>query len=56
MDQPDRAAAVADRLQEARDEIAVHGGGIAAGAILQHAEAIDDDIDGAIAQQPRQRG
>ena len=53
--QPDRAAAVADRLQQPRDEIAVHGGRVAAGAVLQHAEAIDDDIDAVIAQQPRQR-
>ena len=45
MDQADRTAAVADRLQQPRDEIAMHGGGVAAGAILQHAEAIDDDID-----------
>jgi hypothetical protein len=56
MHQPDRTVAFADRLQQARDEIAMHGGGVAAGAVLQHAEAIDDDIDAAIAQQPRQRG
>ena len=33
----------------------MHGGGVAAGTVLQHAEAIDDDIDAVIAQQPRQR-
>ncbi len=42
--------------QQARDEIAMHGAGVAAGAVLQHAEAIDDDIDLALADQPRQRG
>ena len=55
MHQPDRAVAFADRLQQPHDEIAMHGGGVAAGAVLQHAEAIDDDIDVVIAQQPRQR-
>ena len=45
MHQPDRTAAVADRLQQPRDEIAMHGGRVAAGTVLQHAEAIDDDID-----------
>ena len=56
MHQPDRTVAVADRLQQPRDEIAMHGGRVAAGAVLQHAETIDDDIDAVIAQQPRQRG
>ena len=37
--------------KQPRDEIAMHGVGVAAGAILQHAEAIDDDIDGVLAQQ-----
>ena len=36
---------LADRLQQPRDEIAMHGGRVAAGAVLQHAETIDDDID-----------
>ena len=48
MDEADRATGVADRLQQPRDEIAMHGAGIAAGAVLQHAEAIDDEIDAAI--------
>jgi hypothetical protein len=51
----DGAAAVADRLQQPRDKIAMHGVGVAAGAILQHAEAVDDEVDGALAQQPCQR-
>ena len=37
MHQPDRTVAVADRLQQPRDEIAMHGGGVAAGTVLQHA-------------------
>ena len=37
MHQPDRTVAVADRLQQPGDEIAMHGGGVAAGAVLQHA-------------------
>jgi hypothetical protein len=53
--QPDRAAAIADRLQQPRDEIAMHGTGIAAGSVLQHAEAIDDEIDAVLPDQPRQR-
>ena len=54
--QPDRTAAVADRLQQARDEIAMHRAGVAARTVLEHAEAIDDDIDGMLADQARQRG
>ena len=56
MHQPDRTLAFTDRLQQPCDEIAVHGGRVAAGAVLQHTEAIDDDIDAMVAQQPRQRG
>ena len=51
-----RAAAVADRRQQPFDEIAMHRAGVAAGPVLQHAEAIDHDIDLALADQPRQRG
>ena len=56
VNEPNRAAAVADRRQQTFDEIAMHGAGVAARAVLQHAEAIDHDIDLALADQPRQRG
>jgi hypothetical protein len=56
LDQAQRMSAIADRLQQPHDEIAVHGGGVAAGAVLQHAEAIDHHINSVIAEQPRQRG
>ena len=48
MDEADRAAAVADRPQQPRDEIAMHVAGVAARPVLQHAEAIDHDIDAVI--------
>ena len=35
--------------KQPRDEIAMHGAGVAARTVLQHAEAIDHDIDGAVA-------
>ncbi len=41
--------------QQPLDEIAMHRAGVAAGAVLQHAEAIDDEVDAVIADQPRQR-
>ena len=56
MDEAYRAAAVADRGERPFDEIAMHGAGVAARTVLQHAEAIDDDIDFTLADQPRQRG
>jgi hypothetical protein len=56
MHEPDGAAAIADRPQQPRDEIAVHGSDVAAGAILQQPYAIDDDINAMIGDQPRQRG
>ena len=34
----------------------MHGAGVAAGAVLQHAKAIDDDVDGMVAQELGQRG
>jgi len=55
LDEVDRAAGIADRLQQLCDEIAVHGADIAAGTVLQHAEAIDHDIDLVILNQPCQR-
>ena len=54
--QPDRTTAAGDRLKQARDEIAMHGVGVAAGAILEHAEAVHDDIHVMLAQQACQRG
>jgi hypothetical protein len=56
MDKVHRAAAVADRRQQASHEIAVHGARVATGAVLQHPEAIDHEIDPALTNQPRQRG
>ncbi len=56
VDETDRPAAVADRPQQPLDEIAMHIAGVAARAVLQHAEAIDYDIDVVIPDQPRQRG
>jgi hypothetical protein len=56
MDEADRPAAAADRPQQPLDEIAMHIAGVAAGTILQHAEAIDHDVDIVIPDQPRQRG
>ena len=50
-----RAATLLDRLQQPLDEIAVHRAGVAAGTVLQHAEAIDHDIGLLLPQQPRQR-
>ena len=55
MHQSDRPFALAQSLQQPCDEIAMHGRRVAARAVLQHAEAIDDDIDAMFAQQPRQR-
>jgi hypothetical protein len=55
VNEADGPAQAADRLQQPRHEIAMHRAGIAAGAVLQHAEAIDDDIDAVIFDQPRQR-
>ena len=54
--QPDRTAAAGDRLKQARDKIAMHGVGVASGAILEHAEAVHDDIHVMLAQQACQRG
>jgi hypothetical protein len=51
-----RAAAATDRLQQPLDEIAMHGADIAAWTVLQHAQAIDHDINAVIPDQPRQRG
>jgi hypothetical protein len=36
-------------------QIAMHGTGIAAGTVLQHAEAIDDELDAVFPDHPRQR-
>jgi hypothetical protein len=54
VNQPDRAATIADRLQQTRDEIAMYRAGIAARAVLQDAEAVDDDVDAMGLDQPRQ--
>ncbi len=55
MDEADRAAGGFDRAQQPLDEIAVDIAGVAAGAVLQHAEAIDRDVDAVVADEPRQR-
>ena len=55
MDQANGAAAIPDRLQQPLNEIPMHGAGVAAGPILQHAEAVDDHVNLALTQQPRQR-
>jgi len=56
VNEPCPTATVANRGQQALDEIAMHGACVAARTVLQHAEAVDDDIDFAFADQPRQRG
>ena len=55
LDQAQRPAAIARRLHQPRDEIAVNGGGVTAGTVLQQAEAVDHHINSVIAEQPRQR-
>ena len=55
MDQANGSARIPDRLQQPLDEIAMHRAGVAAGPILQDTEAVDDHVDLAFAQQPRQR-
>jgi len=54
VDQANRAATILDRLQQPLDEIPMYEARVAAGTILKHAEAIDDDIDRPVPQQPRQ--
>ncbi|MGY4599621.1 hypothetical protein ACVWXL_007367 [Bradyrhizobium sp. GM22.5] len=51
---PDRTAAAANRLKQSYDEIAMHRVGIAAGAVLEHAEAVHDDIDRVLTKEARQ--
>jgi|GEM_PF-5696642 len=53
--QTDRTAAIANCLKQARDEITMHGICVAAGPVLEHAEAVHDDIDGMLAEHSRQR-
>ncbi|MFK4527795.1 hypothetical protein ABIF90_005776 [Bradyrhizobium japonicum] len=48
--------AVGDRLKQARDEIAMHRAGVAAGTILEHAKTVHDDVDGMLAEEAHQRG
>jgi hypothetical protein len=56
VDEPDRAAGITDRSQQPCDKVAVHRAGVAARPVLEHAEAVDDDVDAVIGDQPRQRG
>ena len=44
MNQSNRSAALPDRREQPRDEIAVHGGCVAAWPVLQHTDACDDCV------------
>ena len=44
MDQPDVAPALPDGVDQPRDESDMHVARIAAGAVLQHAETVHDDV------------
>ncbi|MGY3547141.1 hypothetical protein ACVW0W_002908 [Bradyrhizobium sp. USDA 4469] len=54
--QPDRAAAHGDGLKQPCDKIAMNGAGVAPGTILEHAEAVHDEINRMLLQQGGQGG